>query len=140
MRKLLSPVINLVSLVLVGIAYGLAGISAANNVAKTSVGNYYQLVWDNPSGLTVAGFFIIILATVVLLITFLPKGRKCTSLFAAILLIVGGVFVLLTPNEVAKLGSLPLTIQPALIGMATLLFVAAAFELIIACLEFTAKK
>lgn len=140
MRKFLSPILNIVSLILVGIAYGLAGITAAFNVNKTSIGNYYQLVWQNPNVLSVVGFFLIIAATVFVLLVFIPKCRKYTALLTAALLIAGGVLALMTPNSVQAGSSLPVYLQPGLIGMASLLFSAAFLSLIIAAIEFTSKE
>ncbi len=139
MRKFLSPVINLLSLILVGIAYGLAGITAAHNVNDNSIGSYYQIVWQNPNGFSVTGFFLIIAATVAVIALFIPKCRKITGSLASVLLITGGVFALLTPSkvqEVPGVTTLPVSNQPGLIGMAVLLFVAAFFSLVIVCLEF----
>ncbi len=146
MRKFLSPIINLLSLILVGIAYGLAGITAAHNVNDTSIGNYYQIVWQNPNSFSVAGFFIIIIATVFVIALFIPKLYKITGAvtftgtIAAGLLITGGVFALLTPAKLQEGHALPVTNQPGLIGLAVLLFVAAFLTLIIVCLEFLPEE
>ena len=146
MRKFLSPIINLLSLILVGIAYGLAGITAAHNVNGTSIGNYYQVVWQNPNSFSVAGFFIIILATVFVIALFIPKLYKITGAVTftgtvtAGLLITGGVFALLTPAKLQEGYALPVTNQPALIGLAVLLFVAAFLSVIIVCLEFLPEE
>lgn len=137
MKKILSPVINIVSLILVGIAYGLAGITAAFEVDyKSPVGNYYQLVWQNIRVLNIVGFFLLIAATLFVLLAFLPKGRKVTSLLAGATSIAAGVFALLAPG-VVKTG---LVLQPGLIGMATLLFVAGFFSLIIFLIEVAVKE
>ncbi len=141
MRKFLSPVINLVSLILVGIAYGLAGITAAKVVDKVSMGNYYQVVWHNPVTLNVVGFFLIIAGTVTLIATFIPKCRKCTGILTVLLLVAGGVLALLSPEQVQNLSNgLPSYNQPGLIGMATLLFVASFFVAIETCLEFVPEE
>lgn len=137
MRKILSPIINLVSLILVGIAYGLAGISAANDVAGVSVGSYYQLVWGNINTFNMVGFFLLIAATLFVLLTFIPKGRKVLAFLSGALLIASGVMALLMPSHVAGIN--PLTNQPGLIGMAVLLFVAGGFELVIMGIEFALK-
>ncbi len=142
MRKFLSPVINLVSLILVGIAYGLAGITAAKVVDKTSMGNYYQLVWQNPVALNIVGFFLIIVGTVALIVTFVPKCRKASGPLTVALLIAGGVLALLSPENVQKTvgGALPVYNQPGLIAMAVLLFVAAFFVAVETCLEFAPEE
>ncbi len=138
MKKFLSPIINIVSLILVGIAYGLAGITAAHDVAKQSIGNYYQIIWNNPNAINLVGFFLFIAGSAMLLIVFAPKIRKFTSLLAAGLLIGGGVLALMAPANLHTV--LPVYNQPGLIGMATLLFVAGFLSLVIAAIEFTSKE
>lgn len=138
MRKIISPIINIVSLILVGIAYGLAGITAAYDAADNSVGNFYQLVWDNPNAFSLVAFFLMIAATVAVLFVFIPKGRVVTSILTAGLLIASGVMALMVPGKVATVN--PLTNQPGLIGMAVLLFVAGGFSLIIAMFEIALRK
>lgn len=138
MRKLLSPIINIVSLILVGIAYGLAGITAAFDANKQSIGSYYQVVWQNPNAFSVTGFFLIVAGTVAVLITFLPKIRAVSGLLSAGLLTAGGILALMTPSKLGAVTSLYL--QPGLIGMSTLLFVAAFFSLVIVALEIGGRK
>lgn len=142
MRKFISPIINILSLILVGIAYGLAGITAAYNANDVSVGNYYQLVWHNQNAFNLVGFFLIIAASVMVLVTFIPKIRKFTSLLTAGLLIAGGVMALMAPAKIQEVASsnLALVIQPGLIGMVSLLFVAAFFSLVIFVIEFITKE
>ena len=139
MRKIISPIVNLVSLILVGIAYGLAGLTAANDVAGNGVGSYYQLVWGNINTFNLVGFFLMIAATVFVFLTFIPKGRKFIAILTGGLLIAAGVMALYAPAQVAQ-NHLPLTNQPGLIGMAVLLFVAGGFSLIISALEFALSK
>lgn len=144
MKRILSPIINLVSLILVGVAFGLAGLTAATqgNKAEGSAGSYYTLVW-NPYGpelkthnvLGIVGFFLLCVAALVLLVAFLPKIRKFVAPVGGLMLIGAGVLALLTPKQVNPL----LTNKPGLIAMAVLLFVAAAFELVITALEFMDK-
>lgn len=142
MRKFLSPIINIVSLILLGIAYGLAGITAAYDVSKTSIGSYYQIVWQNPVPLGIVGFFLMILGTVLVFGLFIPKARKCLGFTNFVVLVVGGIFALMTPELVQKAGgsTLPVYNQPGLIGMATLLFVVAFFSLIISLVELADKE
>ena len=142
MRKFLSPVINLVSLILVGIAYGLAGITASKVVDKTSMGNYYQLVWNHGVSLAIVGFFLLVVGTVAVLATFIPKCRKFSGPLSVALLVAAGVFALLTPGFVQATGTNPLPIynQPGLIGMAVLLFVAALFVAVETCIEFLPEE
>lgn len=139
MRKFLSPIINLVSLVLVGIAYGVASITAAFDASKAPAGNYYQLVWSNTSNnvLNIVGFFLFIAGTALLLLVFFPGiVRKCSSFLSAGLLIAGGVLALTSPARINP----SFTVQPGLIGFAVLAFVAGGFSLIIFLLELLSKK
>ena len=140
MRKFISPIVNLVSLILAGISFGLAAITAAFNVAGNSIGNYYQLVWLNntPNTVAIVGFFLICVGTFLLLVNFLPKIRKVTAPLSAVLLVAGGVIALLTPKLVQ--GKLTVYNQPALIALATLLFVAALFSAVVTALEFVKEK
>lgn len=143
MKRILSPIINLVSLILVGVAFGLAGLTAATqpNKAESSAGSYYQLVWTkfgepaHFSVLALIGFFVLCVAALVLLVVFIPKIRKFIAPVGGLMLIGAGVLALLTPKQVNPL----LTNKPGLIAMAVLLFVAAAFELVITALEFMDK-
>ena len=48
MRKFLSPILNVINLILVAIAWGLSGQSALNDIgveANAPAGNLYQLVF-----------------------------------------------------------------------------------------------
>lgn len=143
MKRILSPIINLVSLILVGVAFGLAGLTAASqaNKAESSAGSYYTLVWNrfgdplHHSVLALIGFFLLCVGALVLLVVFLPKIRKFVAPVGGLMLIGAGVLALLTPQSVNP----SLTNKPGLIAMAVLLFVAGAFELVITALEILDK-
>ena len=138
MKRILSPIINLVSLILVGVAFGLAGITAATqaNKAASPAGSYYQLVWQNPKALPIIGFFLLCVGAFVLLFVFIPKIRKFVAPVGGLMVAGAGVLALLTPKAINP----SLTNKPALIAMAVLLFVAAAFEIVITVLEFLDKE
>lgn len=144
MKRILSPIINLVSLILVGVAFGLAGLTAATqaNKAESPAGSYYQLVWNRTgdplhhSVLALVGFFLLCVGAAVLLVVFLPKLRKFLAPAGGLMLIGAGILALLTPQSVNP----SLTNKPGLIAMAVLLFVAGAFELVITALEFLDKS
>ncbi len=139
MRKFLSPIINIISMVLVGIAFGLAGLSAAHGAGDSNIGCYYEQVWNtNNNVMAIVGFFLLCVGAFMLLVVFLPKIRKFTALLAGALLIAAGVFALMTPGFIN--GATPVTLQPGLIGMATLLFIAGGFSLIISVIEFVSKE
>ncbi len=144
MKRILSPIINLVSLILVGVAFGLAGLTAASqpNKAESSAGSYYQLVWNRVGDplhhnvLALVGFFLLCVGALVLLVVFLPKVRKFLAPVGGLMLVGAGVITLLTPKAINP----ALTNKPGLIAMAVLIFVAAGFELVIAALEFLDKS
>ena len=139
MKRILSPLINLVSLILVGVAFGLGGLSAAHHAGNDSnMGTYYQLIWQNPKFLPVFGFFALCVGAFLLLVVFLPFVRKFAAPLAGALLIVSGVFALLTPKAIQS--NVAVELQPGLIAMAVLLFIAGAFSLIVCALEFLSKE
>ena len=138
MNKILSPIINLISLILVGAAFGLGGLTAAHNAHDASIGAYYQLVWWNPTALSLVGFFALCVGAFLLLVVFLPKSRKLFAPVAGLFLILAGVLALLTPKSVAR--GATVTNQPGLIALAVLLFVAGAFSLVVCTLEFLSKE
>ena len=139
MRKFLSPIINIVSLILVGIAFGLGALLAGKVNDVANMGSYYELVWINKPLIGIIGFFLICVGAIAILAVFCPKGRKCTATTAGLLLIAGGVLALLTPNAVQADSPLAAVNQPGLIGMAVLLFIAGGFSLIITVIEFIFK-
>lgn len=146
MKKILSPIINLISLILVGVAFGLGGLSAAHiaSASHTStegnMGTYYQLVWsvEHKSVLAIVGFFLLCVGAFLLLVVFLPKIRKFVAPLAGGMLIAAGVIALLMPARIQP--TLTVENQPGLIAMAVLLFVAGGFSLIVCALEFLSKE
>ena len=145
MRKILIPVITLVSLILLGIAFGLGSLEAASNAAGNSIGNYYSLVWLKTSAgrnaLNIVGFFMLCVGTLGTLVFLLPiKGRKFAFICLGALLIVSGVFALLMPSNLAKAFEITAKAEGGLIAMAVLEFVAGGLLLLNSALEFTAKE
>ena len=141
MRRILVPILGLVSLVLLGIAFGLASLSIATRVASdTVVGvSYYQAVWqgDNLNALNIVGFFLLCFAPLFVLCGLLPlKVRKFILIGAALVSIAAGVFILILPNfyfgsEVSKY-----SVNGGLIATGVLAIVAGALECLGALLDF----
>lgn len=141
MRKILIPVLGLVSLILIGIAFGLASLSIATRVANDSVVgvSYYQAVWqsDSRNALNIVGFFLFCFAPAFVLVGLLPlKFRKYVLCGAAVISIAAGIFVLLLPtfyfgNVMSKYST-----NGGLIATGVLLIVAGAFEAVGALLDF----
>ena len=147
MRKFLSPILNVINLILVSIAWGLSGQSAVlETVGHTEVGkgNIYQVIFmgTKPNVLAIVGFGLLCLACLALLVAFLPlKARKFVACVEGLSFVGAGVLFLI--------GSVPphydcSIVEPklsgALIAICVLLFVAGLFSVIMAALDFTAKK
>lgn len=149
MRKFLIPIINLVNVILVTIAFVLGNTSAATTSysgTSSDLPRYYHLIWnaaDKTNVLGIVGFFVLIFAAVLMLINFIPfKGRKCVAGVAGAAFIAAGVLILKTPAAAdlgpVVLGSLELS--GALIAMAVLVIIAGALSLVMTVLDLTAKE
>ena len=138
MRKFLLPVINIVNLILVGIAFALGGNTAAYSPADTervALGNYYQLVWNNPQVLGVVAFFLFVVGVFFLLVTLIPfKARKFVACLDGAMLIASGVLTLGLAGTVAN-PSLGYTNSGSLIAVAVLMIVAGGLAVLMACYE-----
>ena len=149
MRKFLLPIINLVNLILVSIAWGLTGKSAlVSESSKISYGygNFYEVIWDgqvanqNVNAMGIVAFFVFILGCALLLGAFLPvKARKFISCGEACAFIASGVLFLIMPFHTARA-----TVEPkltgAMIAIAVLVLIAGAFSACMAAIEFLGKK
>ena len=147
MRKFLSPILNVINLILVSIALGLSGQSAVLETVghkEVGKGNIYQVIFmgTKPNVLAFVGFGLLCLACLALLVAFLPlKARKFVACVEGLSFVGAGVLFLI--------GSVPphydcSIVEPklsgALIAICVLLFVAGLFSVIMAALDFTAKK
>ena len=145
MRKFLLPIINLVNVILISIAFGLSPQTAVIDKALNDApkGNYYQLVWgaaDKANVIGIVGFFLFVAAVALMLVNFLPiKARKVTSGVTGALFIAAGVLFTKT-----QAGCVQTILQPQLTGafmaMIVLTFIAGAFSLVMSVLEITAKN
>lgn len=147
MRKFLSPILNVINLILVSVAWGLSNqpgavYDAARNNAPC--GTFYQIVWGGESAniLAIIAFFLFCVACFAMLVTFLPlKVRKFIACAQGLMFIGAGVLLFLAPNP--KFYD-SLIFEPKLSGayiaMLVLILVAGAFSLCIAAFEFLGKK
>ena len=92
MRKILVPVLSLVAVVLVAIAFGISAQTVATRVDDSNFGNYYQLVFERGSNaFAVVSFVCLIVAAVLLLVCLIPtKFRKFVLPADAALFVVSG--------------------------------------------------
>ena len=145
MRKFLSPILNVINLILVAIAWGLSGQSALNDIgveANAPAGNLYQLVFfgTKTNILAIIGFCLFCVACFGMLVAFLPlKVRKFVACLNGLMFAGAGVLFLLAP-KFYDYGSGKFEMTGAFIAICVLILVAALFSLCMAALEFTAKK
>ena len=142
MKKFILPVINLISIVLSAVVFGLGANSAVyRGQTSHGEGNWYQLVWtvtDPLKVVAVLGFFLFVFAVFFALVTMIPfKYRKFGLVLVGLMFVAAGVLFLMTPSAVYtgnNAGSYKLS--DSLIAMAVLVFVAGGLELAGACLDF----
>ena len=146
MKKFILPVINLISIVLSAVVFGLGANSAVyRGQTSDGQGNWYQLVWTIPQPLQVVavmGFFLFVFAVFFTLVTMIPfKYRKVGLCLVGLMFVAAGVMFLMTPGAVYtgnNAGSYKLS--DSLIAMAVLVFVAGGLELVGACIDFLPEK
>ena len=148
MRKFLLPVINLINLILVSIAWGLSAakendsaiIDAGNK--DIGCGNLYQVVWggSHANVIAIIAFFAFILGCVLMLAAFLPiKARKFIACLEGLSFVGAGVLFILSP----KTYDYPIVeaeLTGRFIAIIVLILVAGAFSLLMSAMDFTGKK
>ena len=146
MRKFLLPIINLVNVILVSIAWGLSANTSVIDAGHSdeACGNFYQVVWQGSRAnvLGIIAFFLFCFASLAMLVAFLPvKVRKFVSCCAGVMFIATGVLFLLAPipPHYAR-GIAEAELTGSLIAMAVLVFCAGAFSLVMSVIEFLSKK
>ena len=148
MRKFLLPIINLVNLILVSIAWGLTGKTAVIDAGNGDLacGNFYEVIWDgqvsshNVNVLGVVAFFVFILGCAFMLAAFLPaKWRKYVSCLEGLAFLAAGSMFLCMPRYTARAIVTP-ELTGAMIAIGVLVLIAGAFTLLMSVLDFTAKK
>ena len=145
MRKFLSPILNVINLILVSIAWGLSGQTAVNDIGvnnKIASGNIYEVIWkgSNANIVAIIGFFLFCVACLGMLIVFLPmKVRKFVACCTGLMFAGAGVLFLLSPKFYDR-GSGQFEPTGILIAISVLILVAALFSLCIAAFEFFREK
>lgn len=148
MRKFLLPVINLINLILVSIAWGLSAakendsalIDAGRN--DNGLGNVYQIVWGSakPNVLGIIAFFAFILGCVLMLAAFLPiKARKFIACAEGLAFVAAGVLFILSPKTY-QIGAKEIEFTGRFIAFIVLILIAGAFSLLMSAIDFTGKK
>lgn len=138
MRKILVPVLSLVAVVLVAIAFGISAQTVATRVDDSNFGNYYQLVFERGSNaFAVVSFVCLVVAAVLLLVCLIPtKFRKFVLPADAALFVVSGVFVLLSPSKAVE----KITANGTLTATGVLLIVAGVVMCCLTLLAWLGKK
>lgn len=142
MRKFLLPIISIVNLILAGIAFGLGGNTAAYSPVGTdrAIGNYYQLVWNQPTVMSMLAFFFFVFAVFFTLVYFIPfKHRKFANVLVGGLFIAAGLLTLTVPNIYAQ-SNFAYTRSGSLIAMTVLMCVAGGLSLLSSLIEFADKE
>jgi len=140
MRKFLLPIINLVNVILVSIAWGISGNTAIVDAARgdAKCGNLYQVVWMGTKAnvIGIVGFFLFCVAVFLTLVAFLPlKGRKFVTCAGGLMYVGAGVLFLLAPKTY-DYAIQQIKLTSTLIAMAVLILVAGALTLCMSVLEF----
>ena len=148
MRKFLLPVINLINLILVSIAWGLSAakendsaiIDAGNK--DIGCGNLYQVVWggSHANVLALIAFFAFILGCALMLAAFLPiKARKFIAFLEGLSFVGAGVLFILSPKTYDYAIVKP-ELTDRFIAIIVLILIAGAFSLLMSVIDFTGKK
>ena len=144
MRKFLLPIINLVNLILVSIAWGLSGKTAVIDAGRKDLqlGNIYQVIWEGvtPNVVAIVGFFLFIFGCAAMLVAFFPfKFRKYVTCGAGLMFITAGILFVNAPWHWDH-GYAQIKCTSALIAIACLIIIAGAFSLAMSIYEFLPKK
>ena len=147
MKKFILPVINLISIVLSAVVFGLGANSAVyRGVASAGQGNWYQLVWTiapQPTLIGLLGFFLFVFAVFFALVTMIPfKGRKFAVCAVGLMFVTAGIMFLLTPGSYfdGSAAAAHYIKTDSYIAMAVLVFVAGGLELLGSAVEFLPEK
>ena len=145
MRKFLLPIINLVNLILVSIAWGLSNQSAITDKAGVGRATMYDIVWmgSKPNVLAIVAFFLFCVACLFTLIAFLPvKIRKFVACLGGLMYVGSGVLYLIA-HESPKYFDRSI-VEPELTGayiaFCVLILVAGGLSLLMSVIDFMGKK
>ena len=144
MRKFLLPIINLVNIILVSIAWGLSGKTAVIDAGRgdQACGNLYQVVWMGTKFniIGVVAFFLFCVACFATLVAFLPvKVRKFVACLGGLMYVGSGVLFLLAP-KFYDYSMIKPELTGSFIAICVLILVAGAFSLLMAAIDMFAKK
>lgn len=142
MKKFILPVIGLIALILVGVAFGLGSNSAGNIYAIKPAGNWYQLVWTTKgvSTIGVVGFFLLCVGAFFGLVALIPfKFSKFLMALVGLMFVGAGVIMLLTPGAVYSHGE-PFDMAASYTAVCVLTLVAGGLDLLGACVGFLPEK
>ncbi len=145
MKKFIVPIINLVSIILASVVFGLGSTSAVKFTPRDEVaGNWYQLVWNYVEPLkviAVVGFFLFVVAVFLCLVTMIPFKFRLVGLCLAGLMFVGaGVMFLLTPGAVFGSKAALYGKTDSFIAMIVLVFVSGGLELLATAVDLIPSK
>ena len=140
MRKILLPILSLVCVILVAVAFGVAAQTAATRVDGSNFGNYYQLVFQRGSNVfALVSFILFVVAAALLVVVLVPsKIRKFLLPADAALFVAAGVFMILAPKHASDVG--PLTVTGSMTAVAVLVIVTGAVLCLMSVLSFLGKK
>ena len=138
MRKILLPILSLVCVVLVSIAFGIAAQTAGTRVDGSNFGNYYQLVFERGSNaFALVSFILFVVASAALLVCLVPtKFRKFVLPADAALFIAAGVFMILAPKHAEE----AITATGSMTSTAVLVIVTGGVLCLMTILSFLGKK
>ena len=144
MRKFLLPIINLVNLILVSIAWGLSGKTAVIDAGNKDIacGNMYQVIWEGSKAnpIAIVAFFLFIVGCALTLVAFIPaKWRKFVSCGAGVSYIAAGILFLLSLKTYDYAMVKP-ELTSAFIAICVLVLIAGAFSACMSVYEFLGKK
>lgn len=145
MKKFIVPIINLVSLILASVVFGLGATTAVKfGDDEKLFGNWYELVWTRFSPLSViavVGFFLFCVACFLTLLSMIPFKFRFAGLCLAGLMFIGaGVMFLLTPNAVYTTHTASISKTDSFIAMIVLVFVAGGLELVATAVSLLPEK
>ena len=143
MKKIFAIVLNFVSVILVGISFGLGALpmSEAYGLEDAPIGNFYETVWCVSNGPYSVGsivlFFFLCIGALIVTITLFMNSKKTTVVngLSAIVLIAAGVLMFFIPT--LYLAGFGLTAQASnyelasgSISMGVVILVAGVFQVI----------
>ena len=140
MRKILLPILSLVNVVLIAVAFGVAAETCVENVNGSGFANYYQIVFNRGSNVfALLSFILLVVGSALLIVNLVPsKIRKFLLPAQAACFVATGVFMLLAPGKIDYAHKLSTT--GSMTAVAVLVIVAGALSCLMSVLSFMGKK